>query len=691
VNDDALKDLARRAGIATEWDDFAGRPHVVAPDVLRPMLAALGLPAETRGDLAASRRAVSRRTSIHDIAPLVTATSGRPTRLEIGGNDPQPAKLELEQGGGRDICLVPARGRLRVPAIAETGYHRLLIDDREIVLAVAPPRCREIDDVVPDARLWGVAAQVYGLKSPGDCGVGDTAGVAALAESVAGHGADALALSPLHALFSADPARFSPYAPSSRLFLNPLHADARWLFTPEMVERAAQEASGNENIAFLEQQTLIDWPNAAAVKYRFFRSLFNAFIDGPEMDSGLGSDFNGFWNERGALLTQHARFEALHASMMPRRDWRTWPLDLRDPCGAAVAAFSQARRREVAFHVFLQWIADRSLRRAQRAALAAGMRIGLIGDMAVGMDPAGSHAWSRQSDILLGLTIGAPPDLLNPLGQSWGLTSFSPRALVDHGFAPFIDTLRAAMRNAGGIRVDHAMSLARLWLVPEGASPDQGAYLTYPLADLLRLLALESVRHGAVVIGEDLGTLPAGFSETLEQAGVHGMRVLWFERDTAAFSEPSHWQRSAVAMTSTHDLPTLAGWWHGEDLRARHEHNRLGADADFSQLKSERGQDRTLLWRRLVEQHTAEGEAPDRANAAPVVDGAIKLVAQTDSVLCLVPLEDLLAEENQPNLPGTVDEYPNWRRRLAVNAGDVLDAPEPQRRAQAIASARPRR
>ncbi len=689
MSDEALKDLARRAGVATEWQDFAGKPHVVTPEVLRRILAGLGLPADTRGDLAASRRAIARRSSIADLAPLVTATSGRPTRLDVGGNESQPAKLELERGGSRDISLIPARGRLRVPAIQEAGYHRLLVEDRQIVLAVAPARCREVDDVVPDARLWGLAAQAYALRAPGDGGIGDAASIGAFAEAAANRGADALALSPLHALFAANPSHFSPYSPSSRLFLNPLHAAPQVLFDKAMVQQAITDSGVNAELLHQEGQALVDWPGAAAAKYAMLRALFELFCDGPEVDGPLGADFARFRSHGGGLLAEHARFEALHAAQMPEHDWRRWPTDLKNPVSPAVMAFADAREQDVLFHIFLQWIADRSMGLAQERAREAGMRIGLIGDMAVGMDPAGSHAWSRQQDILLGLTIGAPPDLLNPAGQDWGLTSFSPRALAERGYRPFIDTLRAVMRNVGGVRVDHAMGLARLWLVPEGAPPSEGAYLNYPLTDLLRLLSLESVRNSVVVIGEDLGTVPPSFHQSLEQAGIHGMRVLWFERDQSGFVAPERWQRTAVAMTSTHDLPTLAGWWRGVDINVRATLGKLG-NAEPSAVEAERQTDRTLLWQRLIDEGTTRSEEPSPDDPQPLVDAALDCVARTESVLYLVPLEDLLGQEEQPNLPGTVDEHPNWRRRLPVEAKQVLEQPVVARRIETISELRPR-
>ena len=679
MTDEVLRDLARRAGIAVEWQDYAGRAQVVAPPVLRRVLSALGLPADSSRELSASRRQLTKRSSLADLPPLVTAVAGRPTRLDVGGNEAQPAELILERGETRQVALLPARGRLRIPAIAEIGYHRLCVEDREIVLAVSPARCRSIEDVVPDARLWGLAAQLYALNHPGDVGIGDLAGAADLARAAGAKGADAIALSPMHALYAADPARFGPYAPSSRLFLNPLHAAPELVFGP-----AASPDTGLSN-------GLIDWPAASSAKYASLRRLFESFLDGDDWDGLLGADFARFRADQGPLLHEHACFEALQAARMPQREWRTWPADLRDPRGPAVAFFADSRPDEVLYHEFLQWIANRSVAAAQASARGAGMRIGLIGDLAVGMDPNGSHAWSRQNDILLGLTIGAPPDLLNPRGQDWGLTGFSPRAMEDNGFAPFLATLRAAMRHVGGIRVDHAMGLARLWLLPEGAAPAEGAYLNYPVGDLLRLLALESVRHNVVVIGEDLGTVPEGFHDMLEQSGVHGMRVLWFERDAqTGFVPPRGWGSTDVAMTSTHDLPTVAGWWRGSDIDVRHRHGRLGEGVDPETVRREREEDRPRLWNAFVREHLGEGPVPRPEETERVVDAAVRFIAKTEVPLSLIPLEDLLGQVEQPNLPGTISEHPNWRRRLPVSTDTVLDEEAVARRIDFVAAERPR-
>ena len=691
MSDEALRDLARRAGIEVEWQDYMGRPRVVAHDVLRAILAALGLPAETRSQAASSRRLVSRRTTLEDLPPLVTATAGRPTRLDLGAGDPQTAQLHLERGGSRAVTLMPARGRLRVPAVPETGYHRLQIGGRQIVLAVAPAQCRMIDDVVPDARLWGLAAQVYGLRSRGDGGIGDAAGIARLADEAALGGADALLLSPMHALFSAHPARFAPYSPSSRLFLNPLYAAPALVLGEERVAQALDDAGLAESFARLEALPLIDWPQSAEAKLALLRVLFDGIADGPDSTSPLGADFAHFRAEGATALLEHARFETLHAALVPEHDWRRWPVDLRDPTSPAVAAFVAARGREVLFHTFLQWITDRSVAAAEAQARQAGMRLGLISDLAVGMDATGSHAWSRQGDILRGLSVGAPPDLFNPRGQTWGLTTFSPRALLDGGFGQFIATLRAALRHAGGVRIDHAMGLARLWLVPEGADPADGGYLAYPLADLLRLLALESARHNAVVIGEDLGTVAAGFRETLALAGAHGMRVLWFEREgDGRFAPPGAWDRLAVAMTTTHDLPTVAGWWKGIDIAVRAELGRLGEGVRAEDVAAERAADRAALWQGFITEGVGEGEAPPADAPETVVDAALRFISRTPSPLCVAPVEDVLGEEDQPNLPGTIGEHPNWRRRTPGPAGMLLRGEAAARRIAVLAAERPK-
>lgn len=317
------------------------------------------------------------------------------------------------------------------------------------------------------------------------------------------------------------------------------------------------------------------------------------------------------------------------------------------------------------------------------------MPIGLIADLAVGTDGGGSHAWSRQREILPGLTVGAPPDVFSPLGQGWGLTAFSPLALRDEGFAAFIEVLRAAFRHAGGVRVDHAMGLQRLWVVPPGAAPAEGAYLRYPVEDLLRLLALESHRHRAIVIGEDLGTLPEGFHDRMQRAGVLGMRVLWFEQEPDGRFRPPHaWPRDAVAMSSTHDLPTVAGWWLGRDIEWRDQLGLFPSPETSAAERERRARDRAALWRALLESGAASTDQPPEDDPAPLVEAVPVHLGRTACAMAILPVEDALGEEEQPNLPGTIDQHPNWRRRLPGEAARLLDAPAVAHRLEALALAR---
>jgi 4-alpha-glucanotransferase len=285
--------------------------------------------------------------------------------------------------------------------------------------------------------------------------------------------------------------------------------------------------------------------------------------------------------------------------------------------------------------------------------------------------------------MLHGLTVGAPPDLINTQGQDWGVTTFSPRGLVQQGFSAFIDMLRSTLRHAGGVRIDHVMGLARLWVVPRGMSAADGAYIHFPLDDMLRLVKIESRRHRAIVLGEDLGTLPDGFRERLQDAGLAGLRVLWFERDGMRFLPPQHWGPDAVAVTSTHDLPTVVGWWQGRDLEWR---ARLGTKAEDEDTI--RHHDRAALWDAFRASGAATGEMPGPQDGTPAADAAAAHIGRAACPLALLPIEDALALPEQPNLPGTTDQHPNWRRRLAAPADALLRRPDVASRLAALHQAR---
>jgi 4-alpha-glucanotransferase len=602
-------------------------------------------------------------------------------------------RIELESGSQIDGRFTAPKGEAALLSpIDEPGYHTLYINDHRITLAVAPARCYTAADAwqalqnTPTPPLWGVAAQLYGLRRTGDGGIGDYSALARLAIETAKRGAHALAVSPTHAMFSAEPERFSPYSPSSRLWLNVTHIDPAAVFGAEATRAAIDAAHASETWSQLESLTLIDWPQAVRLKLKVLRTLFEQFcVHDRAQDAPRALEFHAFCVHGGRSLEDHARFEALQAVQLAQPDrhghWRNWPEALRDPRSAEVEAFANAHRHEVEFHLFLQWLAAKGLAHAQHAARDAGMAVGLIADLAVGCDSAGSHAWSYRDDMLQGVSVGAPPDLFNQAGQAWGLTTFSPRAMRTQGFSAFIDMLRAAFAHAGGVRIDHILGLRRLWLVPDGESAANGAYLRYPLEDMLRLIALESWRHHSIVIGEDLGTVPPGFRERLEEHGIAGIRVLWFEGSESGkgFKPPQRWDRNAVATTTTHDLPTVTGWWRGADITWR---NRIGqtlprADGrdPVEVAQAERAEDRGLLWQAFQQAGVAAQDVTAPPPESAPVDEALAFVAATPSPLATYPLEDLLALEDQPNLPGSIDEHPNWRRRLALTVDQLFDEP----------------
>ncbi|HEV3426203.1 MAG TPA: 4-alpha-glucanotransferase [Paraburkholderia sp.] len=693
-SNETIDSLAARAGFEVEWQDAHHVTQHVPESTLAVLLERMGLTCSSAAQIRQSAAALEAELSGRKLPPLMTAECERGIALPAAAiKAGSHYRIELESGSLIDGRFTAPKGEAALLSpIDEPGYHTLFINDHHLTLAVAPPRCYTAADAwksmqdSPPPPLWGIAAQLYGLRRTGDGGIGDYSALSHLAIESAKRGAHALAVSPTHAMFSAEPERFSPYSPSSRLWLNVTHIDPAAVFGADAARAAIEAAHAGEAWSQLENLVLIDWPQAVRLKLKVLRTLFEQFcVHERAQDTPRALEFNTFCVRGGRALEDHARFEALQAAQLAqpggKGHWRNWPEALRDPRSAEVEAFANAHRHEVEFHLFLQWLAAKGLSHAQHAARDAGMAVGLIADLAVGCDSAGSHAWSYRDDMLQGVSVGAPPDLFNQAGQAWGLTTFSPRAMRNQGFSAFIDMLRAAFAHAGGIRIDHIMGLRRLWLVPEGESARNGAYLRYPLEDLLRLIALESWRHRAIVIGEDLGTVPPGFHERLDEHGLAGIRVLWFERGDwgKSFRPPHEWDRNAVATTTTHDLPTVTGWWRGADITWR---NRIGqtlprADGrDPVELaQAGRAEDRAALWAAFQRAGVAAQGVPAPPPESAPVDEALAFVAATPATLVTYPLEDLLALEDQPNLPGSIDEHPNWCRRLALRVDELFADP----------------
>ncbi|MBY4899051.1 4-alpha-glucanotransferase [Cupriavidus sp. AU9028] len=737
--------LAERAGLLVHWQDAQGRDQTVPEESLRTVLERLELPCKTIGQCEASRARLLAEDTAMALPPLLTADQNKPIRVPLVHTRPeQPWRVELEDGSVRNgVAQRDANGSLELPPIDIAGYHRLLIGDSVVTLAVAPPRCYGVADAVRELGLseaerqarrpWGVSVQLYGLRRGMPAGLGDLSALAMFAEAAAREGADAVAINPLHAGFAAFPERSSPYAPSSRLFLNGLYADPAPVFGHAAVARAVSALKLSGTLQTLERAAEIDWPALAQARQAVLRWLWNERKQ--LLTAEAARDLDQFRAAGGKPLLAHAAFEALQAQHLAQAgsatqkqmaaDWRRWPVTHRSPQDAALTAFASAHEEEIGYHIFVQWLTADGLRAAQRSARDAGMAIGLIGDLAVGTDPTGSHAWTRQEEMLQGFSAGAPPDVYNPNGQSWGITLFSPRGLRRHGYEAFIEMLRANLRHVGGLRIDHALGMARVWLVPEGAPPQAGAYLRFPMDDMLRLIALESWRNRAVIIGENLGTVPQTFNATMEARGMMGIDVLWFERaepekeenedassndggagakdtggssgdgsaeasaedsaedsETPAFLQPQQWPPNAIATTTTHDLPTIAGWWSGQDITWRTRLDQLGPGETEQASRAQRAADREALWTALCEAGLCKGATPS-ADRAPI-SAILAFVGRAPTPLRIVPLEDLLGEVEQPNLPGTIDEHPNWRRRLGADVKTLFSQAAVRRRIEAL-------
>ncbi|WP_252273358.1 4-alpha-glucanotransferase [Pseudomonas subflava] len=681
MSDALLAELSAAAGIAVDWVDANGRPQRVTPEAQRRLLESLGYPAQSPQQIQASLGALRHAADQPQQSPLLPLELG--SVAAIAGQKADAAYKLTREDGQILTGRLNSDGGLPVPDVP--GYHLLEVGDVRLTLAVAPPNCRSVQDLCGKPHAWGLTTQLYGLRRHGDGGLGDTRALEDLARHAANLGADALAISPVHAMFGAAPDRYSPYSPSSRLFFNVLHAAPANLLGSDAVARAVAACGLQEEMARLERLDLIDWPGVTATRQRLLSQLYRDFREG---DGALLGDFTAFCDVGGDALLQHCRFEALHGHMLrsgQSGDWRNWPETLRDPRNPEVIRFAAEHADEVGLHAFGQWLIARGLESAQTVASGSGMGIGLIADLAVGADVAGSQAWTRQDELLPEVTVGAPPDILNRNGQNWGVSAFSPEGLRRHGFRAFIEMLQANLAHAGGVRIDHVMGLQRLWVIPQGGEPQDGAYLRYPLHDMLRLLALESHRHRALIIGEDLGTVPEGLREELARRNILGMRVLLFEQQDGRFIAPRHWPRDALATTATHDLPSLKGWFAGHDIdwRLRAGHSRPEQEQDD---RAERRRETDALRQAMHDADLLQADQKDDAEQA--LQAGIAYIGSTPAPLVLLPLEDTVGLDQQPNLPGPGDDHPNWRRRYELPARELLEQPATLQRLELLAKVR---
>ncbi len=636
---DDLRALADASGIQVEYCTVDGQSSTLSDDTLRGLLCALGVPAATRDDVRDSLAAAA-AAGHRVLPPTLVATEGSTWQLPDGLTD---VVLELEDGASLAVDR-------ELPADLPLGWHVLRAraadgaDVRAHVIA-APARLPE------PPRVWGWQVQLYGLRGQSSWGIGDAADLRTLVTRSAAMGADAVLVNPFHSPTPVLSLQNSPYYPSSRRWYDPL-----LIAVPSVPEydvaapnvRAEVDALGR---ALQGMNTLdhIDRDAVWTAKRTALEMLFPA---------ARADELAAFRKRHGDELERYATYCALaerHGS-----NWQEWPAELRSPDAPAVTAVADALADRVRFFAWTQLLCSEQLPAAHAAAVDAGMSIGVIHDLAVGVDPAGADGWALQDVIALGASAGAPPDTYNQLGQDWGLPPWHPQRLAEAGYAPVRDMLRAVLANGGGIRIDHVMGLFRLWWVPRGARSRDGGYVRYDAAAMVAAVTLEAHRAGAIVVGEDLGTVEPSVREAMSARGWLGSEILWFTHDRNHFTAPGGYRRAAVASVSTHDLPTAAGMLTGAHLDVR---TRLGL---FAQGEEEV----RAHWRAeldgLLAALVREGVVPAGGSLPARIAGIHEFLARVSSSIVLVSPYDVLGDLRQPNLPGTLDEYPNWRLPLAA-------------------------
>jgi 4-alpha-glucanotransferase len=703
---EAFHPVAALLGIETSHTDALGVVHQPDAQTLAALVAAFGLPPEP--ERAAVEIGEMRRAAPLGLDPLHIVAAEAPRLDMTNGQGPVDWHLELEQGGEARGRQEPGNGKLRLPDTTPLGYHRLNLSANGSAVttrvAVAPSSCYLPPELQQGVRSWGLTTQIYSLRSGRDWGMGDFTDLAQLARAAGASGAVTVGINPLHALFASEPRHVSPYSPSSRAQLDYLYIDPSAVpgfADDEAIRGLAPESALNA----VRATELVDHAAVATLKRPVLEALYRRFCDIDLVEGAVtsaGEAFRTFQRQGGRPLAAFATFEALHEHFNGNGgqfSWHEWPAELRDPNSEAVAEFAKAHTQRVEFFEFLQWQADCQLGAAAEAGRASGLKLGLYRDLAVGVSPQGAEAWADQGLVVPGMGIGAPPDPLSRAGQSWGLAPVNPLALRQRGFRPFIAALRANMRHAGVLRIDHVMSLARLYWVPAGRSAVAGAYVRYPFAEMLRLLALESRRHRCTVVGEDLGTVPSGFRETMQAASVLSYRVVMFQRRwDGNFISPAEYPPLAAASAATHDLATLKGFWLGRDISWR---KRLSLYPDSTAEAADVSDRYTARWQ-LLEALAREGLMPsDRfgeflpQGAEPVYtaelgDAILAFLARSRARLMLVQIEDVVGEVEQANLPGTSDAHPNWRRRLSADLDELLAGPQLRRVATVVNTERAR-
>ncbi|PHM74515.1 4-alpha-glucanotransferase [Xenorhabdus kozodoii] len=678
-----LNDWATEAGIVSEYINAYGKPQAIPAETRHRILEAMGT------DIPVGRPV----SHLHapSLPKVKVVNQGQTVTLPLEDTNHYQWQIHTEQG---EILHGHCQHQLTLPADLPLGYHTLNLtsavkpETDSIQLVVAPERCYEPDAITHGEKLWGACVQLYTLRSENNWGIGDFGDLKYMLQELAQRGGAFIGLNPLHAIYPAMPENASPYSPSSRHWLNTIYIAVTQVEDFNLSVEAQtwwQLAETQSRLQQARQAEWVDYTTVMTLKMTALRLAYPHFKRRSDDDPQQVA-FQQFVTKGGKNLYYQAAYDALHHKLYAENHaywgWPVWPEEYREPESDTVTAFCHSHPQEIAFFLWLQWLADTQLAECFTTSQTNHMPIGIYRDLAVGVAQGGSETWCNRSIYCTKASVGAPPDILGPLGQNWGLPPMNPHVLKAQSYQPFIELLRSNMRHCGALRIDHVMSLLRLWWIPQGETADKGVYVHYPVDDLLAILALESQRNHCLVIGEDLGIVPAEIVDKLRDRGVYSYKVFYFERnDQGEYRPPNEYPVQAMATITTHDLPTLRGFWQHEDLTLGESIGLYPDKALLADLYSERKRCKQALLTSLnrhgyLSEDPLQGSVPLAQTEYPMsnaINQSIhRYIAHSTCALLGLQPEDWLDMELPVNIPGTTEEYPNWRRKLTTTLEDMF-------------------
>ncbi len=719
IHNEPLDELAEQCGLVSEYTDVFGTKRTTSPETKKAVLRAMHLSIDRpeKAQQAVDDRRV--RTWMRMLEPtMVFSVHEQPITIPIHlpvqeGEEPKVSisgTLTDEQGrrktfslSGREIAaskhqVIDGIRYVRFSCSPgfdlEMGYYALTVTGSQggpgttrhgAATIIITPDASYIPPELRTGRAWGLSLNLYAIRSSRNWGIGDFTDLKEIVRWIAGLGGSFVGINPLHALANTRPFNISPYSPISRLYQNAIYLDIEGI--PDIRDseeglRMLESDSFRQRIALLREADVIDYDAVGALKEELLRHAFAAFYElHYKRNTGRGNAFRAYVDEEGAALALFSLFLALREHLGTTQglfSWQEWPEEYQSPDRDAVLRMKEERKNDILFYQYQQWLVSEQLDEITAESRQRGMSLGLYLDLAIGSNGGGSDVWNHR-EAIGAAAVGAPPDTFSPTGQDWGFPPMIPEKMKETGYELFIETMRKNMRYGGALRIDHALALFRLYWVPHGMSPADGAYVRYPARDLLRITALESVRNKCMVIAEDLGTVPREVKQELQKQHMLSYRLLYFERNypEPSFVLPEQYPAMALCAVTTHDLPTLAGYWAGRDIEQRRELGKYPDDAVARQEQAERQRDKMLILKALklrgLLPETFPGEPDGVPEMTPELCAAIyRYLASTPCKLLAVSLDDLLGTMDQQNMPGTIDEYPNWMQKTSLELEEMV-------------------